>query len=430
LLQEYQEKILGLGIYIKSELPKKGLFQKRINPGKIFYEISESFKKQLPPNFIKTIFSTNINDNELTIQVYPSEEPVYFEIENEEIICSAKTNSAGPGYHAFLVESVLNVANDVKLDWKWTDENEDCCDETGYYDNRDFGFLQQEMLKWLRSLCRHLSESNSTENTMISMPIGYSVSDEYDVMSPMGFWKKEWVEGVANAELPELLSVGDQFFPWWDKGFTSEFWYKCGMTNLWVDFAWHTAINEEERKKIEFVLECFAMAKKSNNNIAVPEKEIEFLKDCLNEELTITPPKPEGIGYKKRNMEKPLTGKWKITIPGYFYDEVENDSDTAIYWHQDKTIRGSSYLIEGKTKKQLFDDEKPEGKTFSFEKDHLIGWANFEKSLEEESDYWVLSGKMATNNNLCIVTICFDEEKDKDWAINTWKTVFMPDKND
>lgn len=46
-------------------------------------------------------------------------------------------------------------------------------------------------------------------------------------------------------------------------------------------------------------------------------------------------------------MQRLMIGLWTSDIPGYFYEDNENDAKTNVYWFQDKTIRGSSFIVEG-----------------------------------------------------------------------------------
>jgi hypothetical protein len=52
--------------------------------------------------------------------------------------------------------------------------------------------------------------------------------------------------------------------------------------------------------------------------------------------------------------------------------------------------------------------------------------ATIEMSNESGKEYFTLSGSMATMNNMCHVTICFDIEAQTDWAVATWESVKMP----
>lgn len=58
-------------------------------------------------------------------------------------------------------------------------------------------------------------------------------------------------------------------------------------------------------------------------------------------------PQPTVIGFKKRSIQWSMTGLWTSDIPSYFYEDNKNDGKTHIYWFQDKTIRGSSFIVEG-----------------------------------------------------------------------------------
>ena len=74
------------------------------------------------------------------LKLVPFEEDVYGNWQNGKLCISAKTNSAGPGYHAYLID-ILDG-----LGVKPTSVE----DEAGYYETRDYTALQNEMAHWLK----------------------------------------------------------------------------------------------------------------------------------------------------------------------------------------------------------------------------------------------------------------------------------------
>jgi len=94
-----------------------------------------------------------IHRDVLYLELHPAEEDVRFFVDDHDyLICSARTSSAGPGYHAFLVELLEMIQGPAKISWIWDDEEKEFMDETTYFSKRDFNTLQMEMVVILYTL--------------------------------------------------------------------------------------------------------------------------------------------------------------------------------------------------------------------------------------------------------------------------------------
>jgi hypothetical protein len=427
---------MGLGIYIKSEIPKIGILKRNVPSKKLFDSITDELKKNLPDISLGKLVNSTMNDDTMFLYLYPVEEPVEFSLIDNYIICSAKTNSAGPGYHAFIVESLEKLEYSLGLKWNWSGD-EDYGDETNYYLNRNFDDLKLEMLKWLKSISRYLTENQKYDKLMISMPLGFSLDQNYFAISPLGFWTKDWFIEINKLDIDKLEGKGGEFFPWWEKNLESLFYLKTGLAVTWVEIPWHTYNTEYEYLIYKFVIHCFEKVSNDNHRKLIPENINYTLNSYLNSNQTAPPPEPSGIGFRKRSMHRSMTGSWTASIPGYFYFETENEDETYVYWFDDKTIRGSSFIIEGKENKLLLPNdilpEQPNNKdVIEYSKDHLLGWATIELINEIEKDHYFLNGYMSMTNQLCYITIYFENEDDKEWAIQIWKSTSSSkfDEND
>src|SRR5688572_6592187 len=120
---------MGLGIHIKAEINKPSQFSK------IQRTITENTS-----GLFTDFLSFSESENSLYVTLHPCEETVSFEYANDSLICSAKTNSVGPGYHAYLVELLEKVGTELQIPWTWNLEEgeEHYLDETDYYRHRDF----------------------------------------------------------------------------------------------------------------------------------------------------------------------------------------------------------------------------------------------------------------------------------------------------
>src|SRR5687767_9591483 len=118
---------MGLGINIKAKLNKA-----------IPFSTIQDCISNTTPGLFKDFLSFSENENGFYVTLHPCEETVSFEYANGNLICSAKTNSVGPGYHAYLVELLEKVGTELQIPWTWNlEEGEDYyLDETDYYSHR------------------------------------------------------------------------------------------------------------------------------------------------------------------------------------------------------------------------------------------------------------------------------------------------------
>lgn len=374
-----------------------------------------------------------VSDQDLQLTLHPAEEPVEFNLgDHGELLCSAKTNSAGPGYHVFLVDLLEQIAPACGIEWSWLDPEGEQGDETGYQEHRDFERVQAEMLKWLRAMTRQILSLEDHSNVMISMPVGYGFSGDVYVASPLGEWSRTWFESVVDRPIEELEEHGSELFPWWNRGRDAAFYANCGFVRSWMDVRWQPPIDEVEEVLLRDTHACFERAKRLDPSHPLPEPEIEELRGLLNGTDTDHRVDPRRVGFRRRNMKCWLTGGWTISLPGYYREGLEDDGGTVLFWHGSRAIRGSSISAtppEGQSDlvEYVLSGKPSEGDVYDFEEKHLRGWATIEETSEDGEEYFVLHGEMAIGHHVGYLTVCFDDPQDKDWALSVWRTMFHGD---
>lgn len=437
---------MGLGLYII------GKQKKNKSKKKIFNKIEEYFLS-LKKDLLSKLIEIYKDEDMVLIYLHPAEEPIEFSVNEENnIVCSAKTSSAGPGYHAYLIALLEKMEEILRIEWIWSDEDGDIGDETGYYENKNFKQLQNEILKWLHYFSKELLklQEEHVSEIRISLPTDFPTimkQEKFFAMSSLGYWEEKWFETIANSSLENISNFGIDFFPWWNKEPDALFWLKTALVLLWTDCPWHEPISEGEVNLYYLIHDCLEEAYKLNKGLEFPwhewmqiltylkdEKKIEKLKSIIPSDYSL-----HHIGFHKEIMLQSLTGGWKIEVPGYFYNELERNGETSLYWYEDKTIQSSSFSLEPKEKtspNELVDtffpmkNVKENIEIITFETETLMGKAGIMLDIDEDSNNdlsWLLQGVIATKelekSNLNLSTICYNKESDKDWAIKTWKSI-------
>lgn len=54
-----------------------------------------------------------------------------------------------------------------------------------------------------------------------------------------------------------------------------------------------------------------------------------------------------------------------------------------------------------------------------------MGDAQIWKLEDGGESNWQLQGNMKAQGRLCVITVCYENPLDKDWAVETWKSIFI-----
>ena len=441
---------MGLGLQIFSEIKPVGLLRRKPDPVKFLEEIGRTLKAIVARDGF-TLAYPEIFNGELSLQIYPVEEAVFFSVnERGQLVCSAKTSGAGPGYHAYLIEKLDELEKRCHLKWIW-DNREDFFDETGYALDREYPKLQAKMEDFLGGLAKLVVQKSEegNSNLCLNFPLGMEVQIENTAASPKGMWDKSFFEEIAakRGDHQALVPYAERFFAWWRKEQDASFWKNLGLCLFWMEVPWRPVTENEQslRKTMEYAIECFMKAKKLDPSIEIPWTEINELKEILiykfgksTEPLPV--PVPGRIGYFRLLKHRPLTGGWKVSAPGYFYEEFEDDTSSQVYWYGGRVIRGSSFTINYDNKKEspadeMIKKERRENKIIAeFQKERLVGIA-YEKYITAENSesgqpYYILFCIAGFEGELCNLSICYDDQSDQPWAIEVFKSLTHPAMHD
>ena len=129
---------MGLGFYIGAENKSRGVLRRRRAPERLLEELVTAIKHELADPILKRLCRRQIKGLEAHVQFHPAEEEVDFLFQDSWLVCSAKTSSAGPGYHEFLIELLERTRQRAcELEWVFIDNVREFCDETDFALQRD-----------------------------------------------------------------------------------------------------------------------------------------------------------------------------------------------------------------------------------------------------------------------------------------------------
>ena len=386
-------------------------------------ELIAAIKETVDDAELSRYMSLAIQPDGLCCKLHPAEEPLQFTIdENERMTVLARTAGAGPGYHSFLLSLVDNVGTALELDWVFEDDTE-------FALHFSFEKLQRYFAQWLHNVAkRMLSEAKDEYHYSLSLPLGFQVVGDHFCATPKGFVNKDWFKKYLAEN--DKLAMAQEFFPWWNEGRDGSFYHSLGSCLLWTDVLWHFPVNEEDARIPTLALDCFKRAQELAPHLSQPKEELRELKRLLASTSQLElPPKEEGIGYRRHILRELVAGGWRIDIPGFFHFETENEGSTEIFWHGGRTIRLTTLTVHGKDNEKLSPErvlsklkvEESVGDSELNRHDQgFIGRATLERHEEDGDEYWSLTCQAAATSSYCLLTICYDDESDLQWAKDTW----------
>ncbi|MBM3992863.1 MAG: hypothetical protein FJ303_01705 [Planctomycetes bacterium] len=385
----------------------------------------------------------------LYVQIHPCAEDVEISVPEPGVcVVSAKTSTVGPGYHIFLCELLHAMSEELGVIWGLA-TNEDGGDETGYFYQRDASAVRHEMLRWLSAVAGIVTEnckkSSDIGVRMVSMPLYRSYPDQAGILTPLGPRSPEWFSHLVHH--PE---DGIEFFPWWPDAIGAEFFLGRALSRMWQDLRWRAPITEEEGELLMDIHFDLERALHLDPSVAIPWREwgemlnyfneffgyVEFEHEDTSEEGIQHRAASDGarttpIGYRRGRVEVTLTGGWSLTIPGTFAEQWEQNGETWSAWHGGRTIWFTSWSVTGEDDRTLNAGEILDTRPWPEERGGIIeyqaglihGRAIFAPHEENGQPMWNLKGYSAVEGNFCLCNIFVQNEADRDWAIETWKSL-------
>jgi hypothetical protein len=408
---------MGLGFSMK--LPAGRLAKKS---RKQYEQYFGSLKPVIPDwNPVSTF-----EDAGFLVKLVPFEEEIYGTWENGDLRISAKTSSAGPGYHAYLVDLIdgLGVA---PLEVK---------DDTGYYDARNYSALQDEMSGWLRILSEQLIKMGDSGQDYAALSVslridGFPEATGHFACCPLGYYEREFVEMALSGQ-----NLGPEFFVWWNQQQDALFYRNAALCQILSDVNWLMPRSSGERLSVSSALGCLEIAFGLDPYLAYPAAEwLELARLSGDAALAEAIRSRFGavgqatLGYNRGIISSEMHG-WRFSHSGMMHAEFEDEGETYVHWDGKRTIRVSSLTVEfngnppNKSEMLLASATAKE----SYEPFRLrnadIPAKILHKQIEENGKpLWSTSLNAAMENELLVMSLYYEDEADREWALGVCASV-------
>jgi len=178
------------GIYIKGKLEND--HSAAATSDSILSQSIQNFFTTYSQGVFRSFLSFNEDDERLFIALHPVEMMVEFVWHPSHMICRAQTSTVGPGYHAYLMDLLVKMGDQIGINWTPVSEDEgNPYLKDPYFEHRDFNDLQKDFLHCLKSICKTCMETDDGHN-MINFPIDYPhIAEEFYAASQLTIWTKD-----------------------------------------------------------------------------------------------------------------------------------------------------------------------------------------------------------------------------------------------
>jgi len=356
------------------------------------------------------------SDTRYYVSVIPIEEAARFEQKKNEVYFSARTSSAGPGYHDYLaglLDELISVEDLVVT------EKPEHLDETGYWVERDFLALQAEMSKYFHMVAQVVVDK--TEGGVFD-PIGIGVRPG---VLPEGYANKVLtLRGPRDRSFFELDGEAAEAFPWWDFALPPQAAFGIAEAILWAEYRWRPAINAREQAILDGISALIRIANEDPRLEA--NRKLHTLDLAAACATDAAPPSVTGMGYLKHNYRRGLTSGWRIRVPGYFISGTDEKTGGETFNEEGRTIWPVvvSPNMSGRGRPKNLEGKALLVSVIAKDVSYYAILDEFES--EGKREHW-LQGYAMADQSWVSVSVFFKDIAMKQWAIDTLLSTKLPD---
>ncbi len=344
------------------------------------------------------------------------------------LVISAKTSTVGPGYHADLCEAIAALGEAMNIAWDPPDTEEGGGDDTGYFFTGDREALEGQMLSWLQRVVGLLGDHDEerTGGLQLSMPMQprYHGPPGAVVLTQLGPRDRAWLDAVKLD-----ARAGIDVFPWWNPGRDAAYELGRVLVHLWLDARSRPACTDEEERLARDLLRRLGHAYRLDPSLPYPWEAWRTLHDDVvdadDDELSAIvraradAAEDDAIGYREHDVDVQLAGGWRITVPGSFATELD-EQGTWSAWEDGHTVWATAFSRSAEgglaPAEEMLPSAPREGTPVAIEGLALLHRAHERSFVENGETYWQVCAEIAAPGRMLLLTAVVPEAGRLPWA--------------
>ncbi|MBK8169983.1 MAG: hypothetical protein IPK60_06530 [Sandaracinaceae bacterium] len=366
----------------------------------------------------------------LMVALHPAAEDVELVVHGLAVRATAKTSTAGPGYHRHVCDLLRRIGETFAI--SWTRGN--AADDSEYFFTSDHDELERQTAQWLSETATQIiamHEAGATQMAL-SMPTSHAFQHNQVVATPLGPRDLAWLRAVEQNG-----RAGFDIFPWAELGMGAGYSLGRALSLMWTDVRWRTPVSEDETSLLEEVVRALEAAYRADPKREYPWNEWAEILAFLGKESLLatraqlkasTAKRGEPIGYRRGDVVTHLSGGWSVRLPGDFA-ETWDAQGTFCAWDGTRTVwfTSVSYTPAGDPNPSIEETlaglPPLPGETLTETEGRVLRRASFTEGSEGDQTFKQLNAYVGFSGQAGIATICFEDPDDQEWALSTWRSI-------
>lgn len=401
--------------------PKKSFFRKE----HVYQEKTAACARQLAAELG---YQVDVIEGHLIYQFCP-EGYLWMRFKDGRLSGDCQTNIAGPGFHAAVIHFLEVFA--ARMDFELFVE-----DQTGYYQERDFKALRQNYFyPWFHDLMQNVWERRGdVKAQFVCWPAEYYIPEPRQdlVTTHIRRFSLAEIYGMAHSGLS--MAFARDFFVWNEQEKDAYFYRNSAlvMMNQECYFMPSSRSREDENVNRE-IISLLEKALSMDERIPIPKQE--YLELC---QLSVHPPvnvekvqdlaAENTIGCRKGLLFRTI-GCLRFAVPGHFLYDTGKLGKSERYYDGNQDSGYNYYIcaVQCPEEAGFWED--------SFKKDSVADVIDFcagaargkmavYKPVEKQGKtVYTVSAQIVYKKQITIISIDYDDPRDKEWAVNLIKKV-------